>query len=214
MTLLSRITGPADLKRLPVATLSALAQEIRAFLIDTVSREAVDVADGPTVIRYPEATVGPDIPAIGRFGQCDILRDDPAAVGLLIAVGPMAQPCLAAAEELAIHGVPVTVIDPRWIAPLDPALVSQTARQHAPREGPCQGDEMTPVQPGMPALTRPALTTQRRRASRQVMVGSVPVGGDAPVWTQLPLAPAHDARTARTQLGRVHPWRTARLFKT
>ncbi|MGH3618953.1 MAG: 1-deoxy-D-xylulose-5-phosphate synthase N-terminal domain-containing protein, partial [Pseudonocardiaceae bacterium] len=37
MTLLSRITGPADLKGLPVAALSALAQEIRAFLIDKVS---------------------------------------------------------------------------------------------------------------------------------------------------------------------------------
>ena len=34
MTLLSRITGPADLKGLSVAALSALAQEIRAFLID------------------------------------------------------------------------------------------------------------------------------------------------------------------------------------
>ncbi|MGH3780347.1 MAG: 1-deoxy-D-xylulose-5-phosphate synthase N-terminal domain-containing protein, partial [Pseudonocardiaceae bacterium] len=80
-------------------------------------REAVDVADGPTVIRYPKAMVGPDIPATSRIGQCDILRDDPAAVGLLIAVGPLPAPCLAAADELAAHGVPVTVIDPRWIAP-------------------------------------------------------------------------------------------------
>ncbi len=87
-------------------------------------REAVDVADGPTVIRYPKATTGPDIPATRRIGQYDILRDDPAAVGLLIAVGPLAAPCLAAADELATHGVPVTVIDPRWIAPLDPALLT------------------------------------------------------------------------------------------
>jgi 1-deoxy-D-xylulose-5-phosphate synthase len=79
------------------------------------------------VIRYPKATVGPDIPATGRVGQCDMLRDDPAAVGLLIAVGPMALPCLAAADELTAHGVPVTVIDPRWIAPLDPALVKLAA---------------------------------------------------------------------------------------
>ncbi len=40
---------------------------------------------------------------------------------------------------------------------------------------------MTTVQLGMPA---PALRTQRRRASRQVMVGGVPVGGDAPVSVQ------------------------------
>jgi 1-deoxy-D-xylulose-5-phosphate synthase len=76
------------------------------------------------VIRYPKASAGPDIPAIGRIGQSDVLRDDPAAVGLLVAVGPLAGPCLAAAEELAAHDVPVTVIDPRWIAPLDPALLT------------------------------------------------------------------------------------------
>ncbi|MGB8200810.1 MAG: transketolase C-terminal domain-containing protein, partial [Pseudonocardiaceae bacterium] len=84
-------------------------------------REALDITDGPTVIRYPKATAGPDLPALGRIGQCDILRDDPGALGLLVAVGPLAGPCLAAADELAAHDVPVTVVDPRWIAPLDPA---------------------------------------------------------------------------------------------
>jgi deoxyxylulose-5-phosphate synthase len=37
MTVLSQITGPADLKRMPVATLDTLAQEIREFLIAKVS---------------------------------------------------------------------------------------------------------------------------------------------------------------------------------
>jgi 1-deoxy-D-xylulose-5-phosphate synthase len=125
------ITGPDgpshhgmwDAAVLPVIPGLRLAAPRDCAQLRELLREAVNVADGPTVIRYPKATVGPDIPAVGRFGHCDILRDDPAAVGLLIAVGPMAQPCLAAAEELAVHGVPVTVIDPRWIAPLDPALV-------------------------------------------------------------------------------------------
>lgn len=126
------ITGPDgpshhgmwDASVLPVVPGLRLAAPRDCAQLRELLREAVDVADGPTVIRYPKATVGPDIPAVGRVGQCDILRDDPAAVGLLIAVGPMAQPCVAAAEELAVHGVPVTVIDPRWIAPLDPALVT------------------------------------------------------------------------------------------
>ncbi len=125
------ITGPDgpshhgmwDASVLPVVPGLRLAAPRDCTQLRELLRETVDVADGPTVIRYPKATVGPDIPAVSRFGHCDILRDDPAAVGLLIAVGPMAQPCLAAAEELAVHGVPVTVIDPRWIAPLDPALV-------------------------------------------------------------------------------------------
>jgi 1-deoxy-D-xylulose-5-phosphate synthase len=126
------ITGPDgpshhgmwDAAFLPVVPGLRLAAPRDCPQLRELLREAVDVTDGPTVIRYPKATVGPDIPATSRVGHCDILRDDPAAVGLLIAVGPMAQPCLAAAEELAVHGVPVTVIDPRWIAPLDPALVT------------------------------------------------------------------------------------------
>jgi 1-deoxy-D-xylulose-5-phosphate synthase len=112
-----------DAAILPVVPGLRLAAPRDCTQLRELLREAVDVTNGPTVIRYPKSTVGPDIHAVGRFGQCDILRDDPAAVGLLIAVGPMAQPCLAAAEELAVHSVPVTVIDPRWIAPLDPALV-------------------------------------------------------------------------------------------
>ena len=90
-------------------------------------REAIAISDGPTVIRYPKATAGPDIPALSRIGQCDVLRDDPKAVGLLVAVGALAGPCLTAAQELAAHNVPVTVVDPRWIAPLDPALLTLAA---------------------------------------------------------------------------------------
>ena len=129
------ITGPDgpshhgmwDASVLPVVPGLRLAAPRDCTQLRELLREAVDVTDGPTVIRYPKATVGPDIPATGRVGQCDMLRDDPAAVGLLIAVGPMALPCLAAADELTAHGVPVTVIDPRWIAPLDPALVKLAA---------------------------------------------------------------------------------------
>jgi 1-deoxy-D-xylulose-5-phosphate synthase len=39
----------------------------------------------------------------------------------------LAEPCLLAAEELAAHGVSVTVVDPRWIAPVDPALIRLAA---------------------------------------------------------------------------------------
>jgi 1-deoxy-D-xylulose-5-phosphate synthase len=94
--------------------------QLRALL-----REAVDTASGPTVVRYPKATVGPDIPAVRRIGDLDVLRDDQDAQVLLIAVGPMAAQCLAAAQDLAAElDLPVKVIDPRWTAPLDPALIT------------------------------------------------------------------------------------------
>ncbi|HEY8201983.1 MAG TPA: 1-deoxy-D-xylulose-5-phosphate synthase [Actinomycetota bacterium] len=87
-------------------------------------REALGVTAGPTVIRYPKSAVGADIPALGRVGQCDILRHERGARVLLVAVGPMAVPCLEAAEELGAHrDVAVSVVDPRWIAPLDAALL-------------------------------------------------------------------------------------------
>jgi 1-deoxy-D-xylulose-5-phosphate synthase len=125
------ITGPDgpshhgmwDASILPIVPGLRLAAPRDCTQLRELLREAVNIADGPTIIRYPRATVGPDIPATGRIGQYDVLRDDPDAVGVLIAVGPLAAACLAAADELATHGVPVTVIDPRWIAPLDPDLL-------------------------------------------------------------------------------------------
>lgn len=75
----------------------------------------------------PESHAGPGHPAMSRIGQCDVLRNDPAAIGLLVAVGALAGPCLTAADELAAHNVPVTVVNPRWIAPVDPALLTLAA---------------------------------------------------------------------------------------
>jgi 1-deoxy-D-xylulose-5-phosphate synthase len=94
-------------------------------------REATGIADSPTAIRFPKGQVGDDILAIGRRGGVDILRcsDGNADSGdvLLIAVGAMAGPCLAAAEQLAGHGVSATVVDPRWVKPVDPALFALAA---------------------------------------------------------------------------------------
>jgi 1-deoxy-D-xylulose-5-phosphate synthase len=116
--------GMWDASLLPVVPGLRLAAPRDCAQLRELLREAVNTADGPTVVRYPKATVGPDIPATARIGHYDLLRDDPATVGLLIAVGPLVGPCLAAADELAAHNVAVTVIDPRWIAPLDPALLA------------------------------------------------------------------------------------------
>ncbi len=90
-------------------------------------REAVSVTDGPTVVRYPKSAAGADIPAVRRAGRCDLLREDPGARVLLVAVGPLAGACLEAAKELGSDGVAVTVVDPRWTAPLDPELLELAA---------------------------------------------------------------------------------------
>ena len=95
-------------------------------------REAVAIGDGPSVLRYPKGAPGPDIPAVGTLGQMDLLHRpaDPAATDvLLVGAGPMAGVGVAAAARLADQGIGVTVVDPRWLKPLDEALVT-AAGQH------------------------------------------------------------------------------------
>ncbi|MFG2822340.1 1-deoxy-D-xylulose-5-phosphate synthase [Kitasatospora sp. NPDC048365] len=95
------------------------ADQLRAQL-----REAVEVADAPTVVRYSKGTVGPAVPAVGKVGGMDVLRgsaEEPADV-LIVSVGAMAPTALEAAELLAAEGVGATVVDPRWVKPVDPAL--------------------------------------------------------------------------------------------
>ncbi|MER5324665.1 1-deoxy-D-xylulose-5-phosphate synthase [Streptosporangium roseum] len=94
--------------------------------------EAVGHDGGPTVVRYPKANAGPDIAAPRRLGGPDgvdvLSRHGDQA--LLVAVGPLAGPCLAAAAQLRHHGVGVTVVDPRWVAPVSPVLVELAATHH------------------------------------------------------------------------------------
>ncbi|NEC69413.1 1-deoxy-D-xylulose-5-phosphate synthase [Streptomyces sp. SID9727] len=85
-------------------------------------REAVAVDDAPTVVRFPKESVGDAIEAVGRIGGMDVLRRDEDADVLLVAVGVMASVCLRTAELLSGAGVRCTVVDPRWVKPVDAAL--------------------------------------------------------------------------------------------
>jgi 1-deoxy-D-xylulose-5-phosphate synthase len=84
--------------------------------------EAVRVDDGPTVLRFPKGPVAAEIESVGRLGEMDVLRAGDADV-LIVAVGAMAQECMEAARLLDAQGISATVVDPRWIQPLDEALV-------------------------------------------------------------------------------------------
>jgi 1-deoxy-D-xylulose-5-phosphate synthase len=86
-------------------------------------REAVAVEDSPTVLRFCKGPVLEDIPAVRRVGVADILVESPDRDVLLVAVGPMAQTAVEAAGVLASQDVGTTVVDPRWVKPVDPALV-------------------------------------------------------------------------------------------
>jgi 1-deoxy-D-xylulose-5-phosphate synthase len=90
-------------------------------------REAVDT-DGPTVLRFPKAPALAPIAAIDTYRGIDVLSRGFDV--LVVSVGPLAGACLDAAELLRRAGVSATVVDPRWVLPVNPAL-AQLAAAHS-----------------------------------------------------------------------------------
>jgi 1-deoxy-D-xylulose-5-phosphate synthase len=88
-------------------------------------REAVDVSDGPTVLRFPKGDVGNPIARVRRLGSLDVLHESgPGPVDLLIlGVGAMASTSVSVAEKLEAQGHSVRVVDARWVLPVSPDLV-------------------------------------------------------------------------------------------
>jgi len=92
--------------------------------------EAVEVSDGPTVVRFPKGNVGGEVEAVAKLGGMDVLREPGEDRDvLLVGAGPMALTGLEVADRLAGHGIGVTVVDPRWTKPVDEALIG-AARRH------------------------------------------------------------------------------------
>ncbi|MER8067523.1 1-deoxy-D-xylulose-5-phosphate synthase [Streptomyces sp. NPDC094034] len=102
------------------------ADQVRAQL-----REAVAVENAPTVVRYSKGAVGPAVAAVGRVGGMDVLRrtEEGTADVLLVSVGALAPMCLDIADLLDKQGISATVVDPRWVKPVDEAL-APLAEQH------------------------------------------------------------------------------------
>jgi 1-deoxy-D-xylulose-5-phosphate synthase len=87
-------------------------------------RESVAVDDAPTVVRFPKGEVYDDIPALDRVGQADVVVREGEPDVLVVAVGSMVRTAVDAAAKLSAQGVGVTVVDPRWVKPVDPAVVA------------------------------------------------------------------------------------------
>ena len=91
-------------------------------------REAVDISDAPSMVRFPKGAVQTDIPAFERRDGIDILYRGESADILMISVGAMASLAVEAASQAYREGVGVTVIDPRWVKPLPASLVTMAQR--------------------------------------------------------------------------------------
>jgi 1-deoxy-D-xylulose-5-phosphate synthase len=91
--------------------------------------EAVEVDDAPTVVRFPKGPPPEDIEAVDRVGGADVLVRNGTRDVLVVAVGAMATTAVDVAARLVAQGIGVTVVDPRWVKPVDPAIV-ELAREH------------------------------------------------------------------------------------
>ncbi len=81
--------------------------------------------DGPVAIRYPKATVerhgGQRAPI--ALGRAEVLTE--GSEGVVIACGTLLGQAVAAAATLRSEGLDVTVINARFVKPLDPALLER-----------------------------------------------------------------------------------------
>lgn len=91
-------------------------------------REAVDIKNGPTAIRFPKGIVVDDIPEIRQTEDgVDVLFQSGSDV-LIVAVGTFARRGVAAGQRLTDKGIKVTVIDPRWVLPLPHSVIEMAEK--------------------------------------------------------------------------------------
>jgi 1-deoxy-D-xylulose-5-phosphate synthase len=114
--------GMWDMSLLQVVPGLRLAAPRDGARVIELLNEAIQVDDAPTVLRYAKGEVFPDIDAIDRVGGCDVLVRTGTDV-LLIGIGSMAATAVDVAGRLQAQGFGVTVVDPRWVKPVDPALI-------------------------------------------------------------------------------------------
>ena len=121
--------GMWDMSMLQLVPGLRLAAPRDATRLRELLNEAVEVDDAPTVLRFPKGPPPDDLPAVGREGGCDVLLRNGTHEVLIVGVGAMASTAMDVGQRLVDQGIGVTVVDPRWVKPVDPALV-ELARTH------------------------------------------------------------------------------------
>src|SRR4051794_7269094 len=92
---------------------------------------AAEVADGPTVLRFPKTPLGAPVPAVRAVGGVDVLQEpgaDAEVDVLVVAVGATAADVVEAAGAVTRAGYSVRVVAPRWVIPVDAALTGLAAQ--------------------------------------------------------------------------------------
>ena len=119
------------LRMVPGMTLMAPAngEELRDMIWTAVKLQPT--AKGPIAVRFPRAPIPEEAlpqrpPALIASGTAQQLRAGGDVA--LIAIGTMVLPALAAAELLAADGISATVVNARFVCPLDERVITGLAR--------------------------------------------------------------------------------------
>ncbi len=121
--------GMWDMSVLQVVPGLRLAAPRDATRLRELLREAVTVDDAPTVVRFPKGPPPADLEAVDKAGSMDVLLRNGTKDVLIVGIGSMATTGVDVGERLVAQGIGVTVVDPRWVKPFDPAVVG-LARDH------------------------------------------------------------------------------------
>ncbi|MBV9291170.1 MAG: 1-deoxy-D-xylulose-5-phosphate synthase, partial [Frankiales bacterium] len=120
--------GMWDLSVLGVVPGMRVAAPRDATRLRELLREAVAHSTGPTALRFPKAAVADrDVNAVDRIGGMDVLRRDDDAEVLIVSIGALAPLAIDVGERLRAQGVGVTIVDPRWVIPVDSSLPALAA---------------------------------------------------------------------------------------
>lgn len=121
--------GMWDLALLQIVPGIEIAAPRDALRLKEELREAVEIKNRPTVVRFPRGSAVADIPALRRtVDGVDVLYEAPAKDVLLVAVGPMSQTALKVSELLAAQGIGATVVDPRWVVPVRQSVIEMASK--------------------------------------------------------------------------------------
>jgi 1-deoxy-D-xylulose-5-phosphate synthase len=90
--------------------------------------EAVEVDDAPTIVRFPKGPPPDDITAVDHLLGVDVLLRSGVRDVLVVGVGSMAGTAVDVGQRLVDQGIGATVVDPRWVKPVNPVLLDLAAQ--------------------------------------------------------------------------------------
>ena len=88
---------------------------------------SLQIDDAPSVLRFSKEPVPSDLDAVDQVDGVDVLLRTEQPRVLVVAFGQFAGTGVAVGQRLSDQGIGVTVVDPVWALPVNPALLGLAA---------------------------------------------------------------------------------------